>query len=316
MNRFTQLAVAIALFFGFSGLIQADTLTPMTDSFQVSSSTQPSAYNLEFAKVTKKKHKAETEDSDQSSGTVFDDSQSFLQIYSGLDFSFLEDVVNGSNGWVSLFRTTPGITVNGGGNNLGIQAGALFGIHLDPSNSLALDLGSVFTFGNNWTASQSGTSITQNLGPVVVSASLDYILDIVKTPGARTYITAGAGWYHALVTDTFTESASGSTTVFGGTFTGDTVGGTLGVGEEIDLGGSFGLDISVKGRYASFNKVSNNSVKSVDGTGPSSIAILPTTGYNLIVPVTDATIASTAGARDAVIDYSGIDAKVALNLYL
>jgi hypothetical protein len=312
----TIIALLSAAFFA-PILAQADNLWGSSENFQVAADSQPSAYGLEFAKATKKIHATDAASVSDASGTVFDNSQSFLQLYSGLDFSFLEDVVNGSNGWVSGIKATdPGAAINGGGNNLGIQAGALFGIHLDPSNSLALDLGGIFTFGNNWHATVAGGSITQNLGPVVASASLDYILDIIKAPGARTYITAGAGWYHAMVTDELTEATSGGTTVLGGTFTGDTVGGTLGIGEEVDLGGSFGLDISVKGRYASFSKVSNSSVQALDGTGSSSIGYLPTTGTHVVVPYTDAGIASTPGARDAVIDYSGIDAKVALNLYL
>jgi hypothetical protein len=282
----------------------------MTDSFQVSSSTQPSAYNLEFAKATKKKHAVETEDTDQTTGSAFDDGMGFIQVYTGYDFSFLEDVVNGSNGWVQ-FGKSLGDATTGGGNNSGILAGAQFGLHLDPSNSLALDLGSVFTFGNNWTISTGGNTATQNLSPLLLSASLDYILDIVKQPGSHTYLTVGAGYYHTSVSDDVT----GTGITYNGTFTGDTIGGTLAVGEEVALGSSVGLDFSVRGRYASFNKVSSSNANAINGTGPSSLAMFtPTPNTTVIVPVTDAGIAGGL-ARDAVVDYSGIDAKVALDIY-
>jgi hypothetical protein len=314
MKNSFKFLIALILGLGIGGFAQADNFSEITNSLQVAPTDQPSAYGLEFAKATKKIKATDEEKVSDVSSTVFDNSQSFLQIYSGLDFSFLEDVVNGSNGWVSGIKAEGG-TASGGGNNFGVQAGALFGIHLDPVNSLALDLGSVFTFGNNWTGANGGTSDTENMGPMLYSASLDYILDIVKAPGARTYLTAGAGWYHAAVYESITGT-NPTTVISQGTWTGDTLGGTLGIGEEVDLGGSLGLDISVKGRYASFSKVSSTSARAFDGTGPSSLAILNTAGVNVIVPVTDATIASSGGlARDAVIDYSGIDAKVALNLY-
>ncbi len=89
----------------------------------------------------------------------------------------------------------------------------------------------------------------------------------------------------------------------------------LGLGaREIALGSSFGLDFSVKGRYASFSKVSDPNANSIDGTGPSSLGMDTTSGVTVLVPITDAGIAANPGtARDAVVDYSGIDAKVAFD---
>ncbi len=234
-----------------------------------------------------------------------------MQAYGGYDFSFLEDIINGSNAWVNYGKSL-GYVATGGGNNSGINAGAQFGLHLDRSNSLALDFGGVFTFANNWTLVSGTGSAAQNLSPDLLSVSLDYILDIVRNSSSHTYITLGAGYYHTTVTD----SILGVGTAYSGTFTGDTVGGTLGLGEEIALGNSFGLDLSVKGRYASFSKVSSPNAASFDGNGPSSLAILTTSGVSVLVPVTDAGIAGSSGvARDAVVDYSGIDAKVAFDIY-
>jgi hypothetical protein len=241
----------------------------------------------------------------------------FVQVYSGLDFSFLEDITNGMKGWVDEVNAEGGgASATGGGNNLGIQAGALWGFRLDKSNSLALDLASIFTFGNDVNATYAGGSGTIKTSPYLMSASLDYTLDIAKSKGGRTYITAGAGWYHTIVDYDFEETTS--PTFLGGSFSGDTIGGTLGVGEELSLGGSWGLDLSVKGRYANFNKVSADSATSFDGTGPSSLAVTDalSPGHIILLPITNATLDSgVPNLHYATVDYSGIDAKVALNLY-
>jgi hypothetical protein len=296
---------------GWANLTQADSLYGNQDFLQVAPTTQPSAYGLEFAKLSKKKAIKETDNTDTPPATAFDDGKDFVQIYTGYDFSFLEDIVNGSNAWVSAAKSE-GYTVTGGGNNSGIEAGALFGLRLDPSNSLALDLGGVFTFANNWTAASASNTTTQACSPELFSASLDYILDIVKNPGSHTYLTVGAGWYHASVSD----DVQGGGTAYSGTFTGDTIGGALGVGEEVALGSSVGLDFSVKARYASFGKVSSTSAKAAgSGSGSSSLAIVNESGYSVLAPVYDSEIGPSTDSRDAVVDYSGIDAKVALNIY-
>ncbi len=317
MKNHFKFLTALILGLGLAGFAQADNLAAATDSFQVSPASQPSAYESEFAKVTHKKRVEETPDTDQPSGTVFDDSKFFAQIYSGYDFSSLGDLASGTTAWIN-YGKSQAVATTGGANGSGVLAGALFGVRLNPTNSLSLDLGSVFTFSNGFTLTGPGNSISQTLDPLLLSASIDYTLDIVKNAGSHTYISVGAGWYHASVNYELAESSPAS--VLGqGTYTGDTIGGTLSIGEEVDLGNSFGLDFSVRGRYASFGRVSSNTGTSFSGGGtPDSLAISSTTfpGYNILLPVSNAGIdANPSLIRYAVLDYTGIDAKLGLSLY-
>jgi hypothetical protein len=317
VNKLRTIIILLSAAFFVPILAQADNLWTSPGSFQITADSQPSAYELEFAKVSKKKHVEETPDTDQPSGTVFDDSQLFAQIYSGYDFSSLGDLASGTSAWIN-YGKSQGVATSGGANNSGILAGAQFGFHLNPTSSLSLDLGSVFTLSNGFTLTGSGSSLSQTLDPMLLSTSIDYTLDIVKNAGSHTYISVGAGWYHASVNYELSET-SPATVLGQGTYTGDTIGGTLAIGEEVDLGGSFGFDFSVRGRYASFSRVSSNSGTSFDGGGtPASLAIVSSTfpGYNVLLPVSNAGIDANPGmARYAVLDYTGIDAKLGLSLY-
>jgi hypothetical protein len=284
--------------------------SPSQDATGVSSD-QPSLYGMQFAKAARAK--ASMSDVMDKTVSLFDNSKMFVQVYTGYDYSFMGDVATGTDGWISAAKSE-GFTTTGGGEHSGILASLLWGLRLDKANSLALDFGSVVNFGNNWTASNGLISDTQSLSPYLFSASIDYRVDVAKSKGSRTYITAGAGWYHGIAD---IKSMVGGD-VESGSFTGDTIGGTLGVGEEVELGGSFGLDLSVRGRYANFSKVSADSL-TVDGTsqpGPFSLATGTLDGYKVIIPATNAEIDSSGGtANYASLDFSGIDAKVALNLY-
>lgn len=312
MGRSGQVVAAFILAFGLSGLSLAGSLDVNLSSLQVSQPDQLSLDGMQFAKATKAAHKSTAPSEDAN---LFEDSGMWLQVYTGFDFSFLGNITSGTKAWVDAVNAEGGgATASGGGNNIGVLASALWGFRLDKSNSLALDLSSIFTFGNNFDANVSGNTATQRMNPMCMSASLDYILDIANAPGSRTYITAGAGWYHAIVDDTFTESSPA--TVLGGSFAGDTVGGTLGIGEELDLGGALGLDLSIKGRFASIDKLTSTDGKGLDGNGNTALAMVPASGYTVIVPATTAGIDGSGGAiKYASADYSGIDAKVALNLY-
>jgi hypothetical protein len=155
---------------------------PSQDATGVSSD-QPSLYGMQFAKA--KRAKASMGDMMDKTVSLFEDSGMFVQVYTGYDFSFMGDVAKGTNGY-KKYAEDLGYTTTGRDNNSGILASALWGFRLDKSNSLALDLGSVVNFGNNWTATQGTTVVTQDISPYLFSASLDYILNVVKSKISRT----------------------------------------------------------------------------------------------------------------------------------
>ena len=189
MEKLKVVSAILALCLSLPALTQADSLSQ--DATGISPDPQPSLYGMQFAKASQAKHSVS--DMTDKTLSLFEDSGMWVQVYTGYDFSFMGDVASGTNDY-KKFGDGLGYTTAGGGNNSGILAGFLWGFRLDRSNSLALDLGNIINFGNNWTATKGTDVFTQKLDPYTFSASLDYALDIAKSKNSRTYLTVGAGW--------------------------------------------------------------------------------------------------------------------------
>ncbi len=314
MNSLIQRTLIVLLGSAVSGMLQAQSLNGDPSSLF----SNPRFYftgGMDFAKAAQMQV-PETAALNEPI-PLFDSSRFFLEVYTGYDYSFLGDIVNGTKAWIP-YANAVGDTGSASTNNSGILAGALFGLHLDKTSSLALDLGGVFPLGgNNWSVNGMGFQDSQTCDSILLDVSVDYRLNLLQSPGARTYVTAGAGWYHAIVSYTLVSPSAPC----GGTFTGDTLGGTLGVGEEISLGPSVGLDVSVRGRYASFSQVSASSATALDGldssaTGASSLSIYNYDQYPILVPTLNSyASANSSVIRNAMVDFSGIDATAAVAFY-
>jgi hypothetical protein len=148
---------------------------------------------------------------------------------------------------------------------------------------------------------------------------------VIQGDGNRTSLSLGAGWYHAII-DYTNGLASGNpvtaTNEINGAFTGDTIGGTVGLTEKVALGGSFGLNLSVQGRYARFAQVTASNLTNAAGqlqeTGPYSLAIVTLNGYSILEPANRGVIdiaQSQGQARYAVVDYSGFDGELSFEFY-
>lgn len=313
MSLYKKLFVALLLV-AISGLAQAADLENSTQAVQTDTFSIDGQL---FAKATKAQKSA-----DPVSDTVslFEGDGPFLSVYTGYDYASLGDVVNGTKGWKDYGTQALGATATLSTNNSGVLAGAMFGLHLDKSNAIALDLGTVLPLGGNNVSLTSGGAtddITDSTS--LFYATADYILDIAQSASSKTYLTAGVGWYHA--TSTWKLTSNSPVTTVGDTYSGDTIGGILGIGEEISLGGALSLDLSAKGRLASFSKLSNSSANNFDGNGSGSIALLTTNSggnnYTVLVPLTDGFISSNSSvAKNASFDFTGFDVDASLKLYL
>ena len=297
----------------FAVLILSLGTRALAESLPLSDSLDLKGTQWAASSQVSKKPKAVTASSTRNI-TLFEDSKTWLQFYTGYDYSFMADFANGTDAWVNAARAS-GYLPTGGGNHSGLLASTLLGFRLDSQDALALDLGSVLNFGNNWSISQGGSTLSQHLGAVLLSASLDYIRDLAVTPTRRTYLTLGAGFYHAIADYNLQQDTS----YIRSSFSGNILGVTLGVGNEFSLGNGFGLDISVLGRYANFARVSSDTLSTDLGTpnpGPYSLAIATSSSYQTIQASTNSFIDSNPSvARYASLDFSGIDAKVALDFY-
>ncbi len=234
-----------------------------------------------------------------------------MSLYSGADYSFLGDFVNGTKGFAK-YITDNGGEVSSWTGNWGWLSGLDLGLALDPSNRLSVSFEDVLTRSQNI----SGTDGTNGLGgavtPGMVNATLNYKLSMSEGKGTRTSVSLGAGYYHA-----FVDYALGVGTQDGyGTFTGDTVGGTLGVSQDWSMGGGFDLGLSAKGRYAVFDKVTATQFHEASFTLPYAMAMVSIPGEpDVLLPKSTAVIDSDPTMRYAKLDYSGVDVTVALNFH-
>jgi len=234
-----------------------------------------------------------------------------VKLYSGADYSFLGDLVNGTKGFSKYINDNGGDTTAWTGN-WGWVSGMDLGLALDPSNRLSIGFEDVLTRSQNI----SGTDGTGGLGgavtPGMINATLNYELSMTEGKGTRTTFSIGAGYYHA-----FVDYALGVDTQNGyGTFTGDTLGGTLGVGQDWSMGGGFDFGLSAKGRYAVFDKVTASQFNEASFALPYALAMVSIPGEpDVLLPKSTAAIDSTSTLRYAKLDYSGVDVTASLTLH-
>lgn len=273
---------------------------------------QDSSTPLMFAKAVKRKAADSVMPSEAkvSVGSGF-----FVGLEAGYDYASFGALGSDING---LSNAAKGFGDNNtlGVGNSGILVGAKVGYALDSSNSL--DLSCEYTG-----TSKSGVNITsgpdtgdyEKFDPTLLGVSLNYELTVLKNKSTKTSLVVGTGFYHGAVH--MENNTSGTT--FVGDFGQDNIGGTLGVDEQLTLGGGLSLNLSAKFRAADFGKLTGNSV-TVNGTpqtsgGPFVLVSSPPSNYNEVDPApTSATL--PAGYRYTDMDYTGFTGNVELQLFL
>ncbi len=255
---------------------------------------------------------------------LFSSNGRYIRFYAGYDFSLLDDVVNGIQGTVADYKSGgSGVTVGSSTDRSGVVLGLEWGQRLDEDSSLSLDTEVVSSQADSFGQANSGNLGGETIGPNMVDAALRYSFDVIRAPGSRTSLSLGAGWYHAIVdfNSSFSQGVTASPEI-NGALTGDTLGGTVGLKEQLQVGGSFTLDLSVSGRYARFGQVVASDLSGyaarVGGTGPYTLALVNQSGYTLIVPFPSQqllVLQSQGQARPAALDYTGFDGEVSFGFF-
>ena len=269
----------------------------------------------QFAKAVMKEkmHEGSRMEAKASVGSGF-----WVSLYAGYDFANLGALGTDAKNLLDYAKAIGDTSTIGVGGS-GILAGGAVGYALDSSNSLSLSLE------NTWT-SQSGVNITTGGGagaferfdPSLLGIALNYRLVVLRGKNSKTALTLGTGYYHGSVH--YENDIGAGPSTFMGDFGQDGIGGTLGVSEELDLGGSLALGLSARFRVADFNKLTSKSVN-VNGTdqtsgGPFALASdkidYP---FTVIIPVpTSVTLPSGVSYTD--LDYTGFNGNVSLTLFL
>ena len=158
----------------------------------------------------------------------------------------------------------------------------------------------------------SAEGLIQNFGPSLLGVSVNYSRAIIHDSGSKMSFTAGLGYYHASL-DYFSTAGAD----FAGNFDGEILGGTLGINEELSLGGDFSLILAAKGRVANFSALTNNNL-SAFGTpqkGVYSLYTLPEgPGASFVLPVPAGEPFPSSIATQ--LDYSGFEGTIAASLAL
>ncbi len=242
----------------------------------------------------------------------------WVSLYAGYDFANLGSLGTAEKSLID-YASSLGDSSSDGTGGSGILGGVAVGYDFDKRNSLSLSLE------NTWT-SQSGLNITtggaagtyEKFDPSLLGVSLNYSLVIAQGGGSKTSLTLGGGFYHGAVH--YQSDISGGTTLVGD-FGQDGIGGTLGVSEKLDLGGSLDLGLSARFRAADFGKLVANSV-TANGTPHTSggpfILVTSTISspYTEVLPVPTSATSLPPGVQDTDLDYTGFNADLSLTLHL
>jgi len=266
----------------------------------------------------------------------------WIRGYAGYDYAVLGNLISGVQAWGPDFVANgePGNTPTNSVGNSGIRAGAEIGLNVDKSNTLSINVENVWTQNESYNNGASATDPTLQTGsfqPNLTSVTLNYTVDFITSKSAKTYFTFGAGYYHAtvnaLVVTPYPNAGLQSVglsvpATISGTFTGDVLGGTLGVGQILAIGDSFGLEFSARVRFATFGQMTASSLTSNGQSVPA-----PTGGFVLVTDNSntinmsggttnlggeiDVDTFAGVGTTDNVmtLDYSGFYSDLSFNFY-
>lgn len=305
MRRIFGFFAALCLLSGL-GMAQADSLTANTDTFQVAAPAHSDFSGALFAKATKKHSVSDASDSASSvSGSI--DKNFWVKAYGGFDDALQGDYVNGMKA-LTTYATSSGFTASTKGDGTGFAAGGEFGFQFDPEDALSIGCENIWGSTLSSSGTQGSNSYNETVTPSTLDLTLNYYRTLVNSNGAKTDVFIGGGLYFGSSNLSF---ATGGTNIFSGDFTGSTLGGVLGIDEDITLSDTFSFQVSAKGRLASIGKESSSSVTGALPSGTYDMTMTTDIGSaSPILFINPETTPMDANTRLAVTDESGFQGDV------
>lgn len=240
----------------------------------------------------------------------------WIKVYGGYDYSVFGDLINGVKAWNAIVVSPEKVTSST--SNSGVVAGLEFGRKINDDFALSISFENISSGSEFYQISDSSGDLrSESFSPELMSASLNWYFYPFHSKGARTYLMVGGGYYHAVVTFTGYDTNLSTDPNESATFTGDVLGGSLGIGQFLAIGDSFGFEVFAKARLATFSQVTSSTLTvggvTTNAYAPYTIGV--DTGFGNTVDIWSTQLLSGNGGRYTVIDYSGIDAAVSFDFY-
>jgi len=252
----------------------------------------------------------------------------WVKVSAGYDFSLMEDMNKGADAYSVFLEESgagPSYSYEEWTGQSGIRTGLGVGLSLSAAHAFSLEGAVSWGPALGWSHFSDPTTGTWfKISPALLETSLNYHLVLARSGLGETRVTAGVGYFQALVgMDYF---SSGSPDIYRkGEFSADTFGGTLGFTQTVDLGGGFGVALTAKGRYAKFGHLTATTIEGSTSSGPYYLVIvrnensglgLSSASNYLIYTSKDFFEFNSDGYRLAEADFSGFSGDISFILEL
>jgi hypothetical protein len=233
----------------------------------------------------------------------------------GADYALMGDVISGMKAWQAVFQSA-GISSTLSVSNWGWQGQFEAGLNLDQDNALSIEIHQIYCPTESITRGLGSGNYTYSVAPTLDDVTLNYYRTLFKGGGFRTYAVIGGGYYHTDVN--YYGGTGGLANGESATFTGDILGGSLGIGEEMQISRNVSLGLDFKGLLAAFGQVTSNSLNGygqvTSAHAPYALGISNAPGYDPIRGTIIDYSVPFAGQdlRYAVVDFSGFTTNLSL----
>ncbi len=233
----------------------------------------------------------------------------WITLHVGVAYATLGDLPGAATAFEKSYPSTASYTTSASVNNIGVLLGLEGGLALDPENAISASIDGAL-FGGYQDSGLSTTDLTQGgtdtLSPTMIAAQLNYYHYFLMG-NSRLILGLGAGVYGTMLN---VDSVANGQTLISGNLNGYGFGGTLNLGWETILGGSFTLNIFAQARFATTSNIQGNETDSAGNSQQVGLAT-NSTGFLYYLPLSEI---GNNGTRWANIDYTGGDLGIALSL--
>jgi len=240
----------------------------------------------------------------------------WLRTYSGIDFSLLKDLDEGTRNFEKLIEQA-GFYADSNGSNVGLLLGTELGASFGDGHGLSLAFEGILSSTHSLVSITPIGAMSFRFEPSLYSASLNYQLDLSSGGNHRTTLTLGAGYYMAVVN--YTGIAIPTPVFVEAELTGSAPGATLGITQEWKVDGTLSVEASARFRWADITRVEASRIKADGSETDADVALARgemVPGQEVTILFDQATIDSDPMLDYAHADFSGLDLGFNLKLAL